>query len=54
LAAKKFDGVCYVTEGVPLAKEAQMISEHRQKGGVSGKRERKQEEWISIFRNKAQ
>jgi len=53
-AAKKFDGVCYVTEGVPLAKEAHMLSEHRQKGGVSGKRERKQEEWISIFRNKAQ
>ena len=53
-AAKRFDGVCYVSEGVPLTKEAHRLSEHRQKGGVSGKRERKQEEWISVFRNKDQ
>ena len=52
--ASMCNGVCYVTEGYPLTKESHQLSEHRIKGGVSGNRERKQEEWISIFRNKGQ
>jgi hypothetical protein len=46
--------VCYVSEGLPLNKQAIKLSHGRAKGGVSGSRIRNpNEEWLNIYKSQA-
>lgn len=40
---------CYVSEGKAMSQDAVCISAGRSKGGISGKRSKANEEWLSIF-----
>lgn len=40
---------CYVSESKPLSNKAIMITSDRKKGGISGERTTKNEEWLSVF-----
>ena len=39
---------CYISEGYPLTENSFLISKERDKGGISGKRTQKNQEWLSI------
>lgn len=46
---KKFDNKIYVSEGKQLTENAIQITGSRSKGGISGKRKSKNEEWLNIY-----
>lgn len=47
--ARRLSVPCYVSEAVPLAEDAVLISDGRSKGGISGRRRRAHQEWLSRF-----
>lgn len=45
----KLNKTVYVSEGVKMSENAHLISGSRSKGGISGNRKTKNEEWLNVF-----